>query len=132
MRSLLRSLRDRGTTVFVSSHLLGEVEQIADWLVVLDHGRLLFQGPIADLLARQQTRLRVAGETPADAEVIAAVARRLGYDAEVADGYVTVAAGREAAAGLTRGAMGAGIALTEIGVERSTLEDSFLTLTGDN
>ncbi|HEY2703294.1 MAG TPA: ABC transporter ATP-binding protein, partial [Candidatus Dormibacteraeota bacterium] len=57
MRSLLRSLRERGTTVFVSSHLLGEVEQLADWLVVLDHGRLLFQGPIADLLARRQTRL---------------------------------------------------------------------------
>jgi ABC-2 type transport system ATP-binding protein len=132
MRSLLRSLRDRGTTVFVSSHLLGEVEQIADWLVVLDHGRLLFQGPIADLLARQQTRLRVAGESPADAEIIAAVARRLGYDADVADGYVTVSAGSEAAASLTRGAMAAGVALTEIGVERSTLEDSFLTLTGDN
>ncbi|MEA2618597.1 MAG: type transport system ATP-binding protein [Chloroflexota bacterium] len=132
MRVLLRSLRERGKTVFVSSHLLGEVEQLADWLVVLDHGRLLFQGPIADLLARRETRLRVAGESPADAEIIAAVARRLGYDAEVADGHVTVGAGPEAAAGLTRGAMGAGVALTEIGLERSTLEDSFLTLTGDN
>jgi ABC-2 type transport system ATP-binding protein len=132
MRVLLRSLRERGKTVFVSSHLLGEVEQLADWLVVLDHGRLLFQGPIADLLARRETRLRVAGESPADAEIIAAVARRLGYDAEVAGGHVTVSAGSEAAAGLTRGAMGAGVALTEIGVERSTLEDSFLTLTGDN
>jgi ABC-2 type transport system ATP-binding protein len=132
MRVLLRSLRERGRTVFVSSHLLAEVEQLADWLVVLDHGRLLFQGPIADLLARRETRLRVAGESPADAEIIAAVARRLGYDAEVAGGHVTVIAGSEAAAGLTRGAMGAGVALTEIGVERSTLEDSFLTLTGDN
>ena len=132
MRSLLRSLRDRGTTVFVSSHLLGEVEQIADWLVLLHHGRVLFQGPIADLLARRQTRLRIAGEVPEDADVIAMVARRLGYDAEVAGGYVTVDAGREAAAALTRGSMAAGVALTEIGIERSTLEDSFLTLTGDN
>jgi ABC-2 type transport system ATP-binding protein len=132
MRSLLRSLRERGTTVFVSSHLLGEVEQIADWLVVLDHGRLLFQGPVADLLARQQTRLRVAGESPADAEVIAAVARRLGHEAEVVEGHVNVGAGPEAAAALTRGAMGAGVALTEITIERPTLEDSFLTLTGDN
>jgi ABC-2 type transport system ATP-binding protein len=132
MRSLLRSLRERGTTVFVSSHLLGEVEQLADWLVVLDHGRLLFQGPIADLLSRQKTRLRVAGESLADAEVIAAVARRLFYDAEVVDAHVYVSAGPEAAASITRGAMGAGVALTEIGVERSTLEDSFLTLTGDN
>jgi ABC-2 type transport system ATP-binding protein len=130
MRTLLRSLRDRGTTVFVSSHLLAEVEQIADWLVLLHQGRLLFQGPIADLLARRQTRLRIAGETPEDAEVVAAVARRLGYDADVADGYVTVAAGREAAASLTRGSMSAGVALTEIGIERSTLEESFLTLTG--
>jgi ABC-2 type transport system ATP-binding protein len=132
MRSLLRSLRERGTTVFISSHLLGEVEQIADWLVVLDHGRLLFQGPIGALLARRQTRLRVAGESPTDAEVIAVVARRLGYEAEVVDGRVSVGAGSEAAAALTRGAMDAGVTLTEIGVDRSTLEDSFLALTGDN
>jgi ABC-2 type transport system ATP-binding protein len=132
MRALLRSLRDRGTTVFVSSHLLGEVEQIADWLVLLHHGRLLFQGAITDLLARRQTRLRIAGETPDDAETVAAVARRLGFDADVAGGYVVVAAGREAAASLTRGSMAAGVALTEIAIERSTLEDSFLTLTGGN
>jgi ABC-2 type transport system ATP-binding protein len=46
IRNLLRGLADQGVTVFVSSHLLGEVEQISDWLVMIDHRRLLFDGPI--------------------------------------------------------------------------------------
>jgi ABC-2 type transport system ATP-binding protein len=45
IRALLRGLADEGTTVFVSSHLLAEVEQISDWLVMIDHGRLLYDGP---------------------------------------------------------------------------------------
>lgn len=45
MRDLLRSLRDQGKTIFLSSHLLGELEQIIDWLVVLNQGQALFNGP---------------------------------------------------------------------------------------
>ena len=56
IRDLLRGLADDGTTVFVSSHLLGEVEQISDWLVMIDHGRLLYDGPIDQILERQQHR----------------------------------------------------------------------------
>ena len=41
MRALMRTLRDAGATIFVSSHLLGELEQVADWLVVLKDGASL-------------------------------------------------------------------------------------------
>src|SRR5674476_1225638 len=51
MRSLVRSLAENGPTVLVSSHLLAEVQQVCDWLVVIEHGRRVFQGPTARLLA---------------------------------------------------------------------------------
>jgi ABC-2 type transport system ATP-binding protein len=50
LRDLLRRLRDQGKTIFMSSHLLGELEQVADWLVVLNQGRSLFCGPASGLL----------------------------------------------------------------------------------
>lgn len=45
MRDLLRHLREQGKTVFLSSHLLGELEQVADWLVMLHQGKALYNGP---------------------------------------------------------------------------------------
>src|SRR5437016_1020618 len=44
-RDLLRRLREQGKTIFLSSHLLGELEQVADWLVMLHQGKALFHGP---------------------------------------------------------------------------------------
>jgi ABC-2 type transport system ATP-binding protein len=43
-RELLRRLREQGKTIFLSSHMLGELEQVADWLVMLHHGKVLYQG----------------------------------------------------------------------------------------
>jgi ABC-2 type transport system ATP-binding protein len=71
IRSLLRGLADDGTTVFVSSHLLGEVEQISDWLVMIDQGRLLYDGPIDQILDRQQAELVVATEQPGELGTVA-------------------------------------------------------------
>jgi ABC-2 type transport system ATP-binding protein len=128
-RALLRRFRDQGMTVFVSSHLLAELEQVADWLVLIHEGRLAFQGPIGDLVGSRRTTLLVAGETAADLEVIAAVARGLGHPAEVLDGHVRIDDAATAAA-LNRAAMKAGVTLTEITLQRATLEESFLAVTG--
>ena len=49
-RDLLRHLREQGKTIFLSSHLLGELEQVADWLVMLHQGKALYQGPAHALL----------------------------------------------------------------------------------
>jgi ABC-2 type transport system ATP-binding protein len=54
IRSLLRDLANDGTTVFVSSHLLSELEIISDYIVMLRKGEIVFAGPIGDLMARQQ------------------------------------------------------------------------------
>ena len=131
-RRLLRTLRDQGITIFVSSHLLGELEQLAEWVVLLDRGRIRFQGPIGELLGRHSTALLLAGETASDLEVIAAVATRMGHAVEVLDGRVRVEGAGSSAAELNRALMRAGVALTEIVPDRASLEESFLAITGGN
>jgi len=128
-RALLRRFREQGMTVFVSSHLLSELEQVADWLVLIDKGRLAYQGPIGDLVDRSKATLLVAGESAADLEVIAAVARRLGHGATVVDSHVRID-DASVAAELNRAAMNAGVTLTELTVQRASLEESFLAVTG--
>jgi ABC-2 type transport system ATP-binding protein len=53
-RDLLRRLREQGKTIFLSSHLLGELEQVADWLVMLHQGKSLFNGPTRAFLDQHQ------------------------------------------------------------------------------
>ena len=53
MRDLLRHLRELGKTIFLSSHLLGELEQVTDWLVMLNLGKALFSGPAREFLDRR-------------------------------------------------------------------------------
>src|SRR5262249_43441271 len=62
MRELLRDFADRGGTVLLSSHLLHEVEALADRLVIIDHGRIVTQGSRAELLAGTGTLVRAEDE----------------------------------------------------------------------
>jgi ABC-2 type transport system ATP-binding protein len=66
VRDIVHHLKDRGTTVFLNSHLLSEVEQVCDRVVILDHGRIARIGPLADLL-RQELEIEIEAEpvTPA-------------------------------------------------------------------
>ena len=61
VRTLIRSLRDEGVTVFLNSHLLAEVEQVADRVVMLDRGRAVAQGRLTEVLRRRGVRIRVEG-----------------------------------------------------------------------
>src|SRR6266540_3821129 len=61
MRTLLRSFNDEGRTVFVSSHQLTEVQQVCDWLVVIDRGRRIFQGPTSQLVASNEALVLRSG-----------------------------------------------------------------------
>src|SRR5881227_2786650 len=78
MRDLLRRLREQGKTIFISSHLLGELEQITDWLVMLHQGKALFSGPARDLLDRRG-ELVVEAEEATQLDVVARLAREAGY-----------------------------------------------------
>ena len=61
VRSIIHGLRDRGTTVFLNSHLLTEVERVCDEVAIVDHGRVVAAGPLDELLAASTVKVRVTG-----------------------------------------------------------------------
>jgi ABC-2 type transport system ATP-binding protein len=71
VREIIRKLKARGTTVFLNSHLLTEVEQVCDRVAIVDHGRVVATGTLVDLLSNEVgVRMRIAG---LDAEATAAL-----------------------------------------------------------
>jgi ABC-2 type transport system ATP-binding protein len=63
MRNMLQRMRDEGRTVFINSHLLGELEMICDSVAILDQGQLVRQGTIAELTEKSRRyEIRIAGE----------------------------------------------------------------------
>ncbi len=139
MRDLVRSLADDGRTLLISSHLLSEVQQVCDWLVVIKQGRRLFQGPIAQLLATGADALLLRCEAQADlprlGEVLTSTgllptregdrlriplsALRADRPAEHVDDGI---------AAINRAAHAAGITLVEMTTTKTTLEDRYQAL----
>ena len=125
LRDLLRSLAAEGRTVLVSSHVLSEVAQTADHVVIIHRGRLIQQAAMADVLAGASGSTRV--RTP-DAERLRAL---LGAEnvavSEAEDGALLASVPPERIGEL---AAANGIVLHELSVEQATLEEVFLELTG--
>ena len=71
VRGILRTARDRGAAIFLNSHLLSEVEQVCDRVAIVDRGRVVAEGPLAEVLGEQETRIRVEGLTPAGLAALA-------------------------------------------------------------
>ena len=116
--------------MFVSSHQLGEVEQISDWLVMIDHGRLLYDGPIDQILDRQQAELMVATEQPSDLGTVARLAAEAGHYSTPANGHLLrIQAPASYAATLNRQAMEHDVTLVELHHEQPSLEETFLSMT---
>ena len=138
VRDLITSFRDEGMTVFVSSHLLAEIEQVADHLVMIQEGRLVFQGPVRELVEAQVPELLAAPERPADLDLVADIAAALGWPAHLAHGVVRVqmpvnldpAQHAERATELNRRAHAVGVTLSRLEIRQPTLEQAFFTVTG--
>jgi ABC-2 type transport system ATP-binding protein len=130
MRRLLSTLRDQGVTIFISSHILSELEQIADWILVLKEGKLLFHGTMAELLERRRTSLVVVPEKVDQLDELATLLAERGYAARRVDHQVRIEGLEGRAAAVNRLAMDGGIALDEITHVGSNLEETFLALTG--
>jgi ABC-2 type transport system ATP-binding protein len=135
MRGLLRSLAGEGRTILVSSHLLSEIEQICDYLIVIREGRLVFQGSLPELAASQAPELVLRPSEPGDIARLAQVLTGWGHRVTVdethqGDALVRVNAGAELAAGLNYALLREGIVLAELRPVRQSLEDSFFALTG--
>ncbi len=129
VRRLLRTLVDAGTTVFVSSHLLSEVEAMCDRVGVLARGRLVAEGPPSSLRSAGGT-LRVAVDDRPGA--LAALERLPGVAAVAGpDGLRLVVTPPATAAQANAALVHAGVAVSSLVPEQERLEDVFLALTED-
>jgi len=125
LRDLLRSLAHEGRTVLISSHVLAEVAQTVDEVVIIHRGRLVRHATMADVEAMAAGAARVRSP---DAERLASLLAEAGLDVRSSgDGTLSVAAGPERVGEL---AAAHGIVLHELSAERATLEEVFLELTG--
>ena len=131
VRALLRQLADNGTTVFVSSHLLSELEIISDYLVMLRKGEVVFAGKIEELLLAQQHVIIAKGQNHADLEKLVSIATGLGHSASIRNNEVHVQASADFAATLNRAAFDAGITLAQLSPQVPNLEETFFEMTGD-
>jgi ABC-2 type transport system ATP-binding protein len=130
MRELVARIAQRGLTVLVSSHLLAEVQSVCDWLVIIDRGRLAYQGTLDALLEHGKEGLIVATADPHDLEHVAALASAAGYHAERDSDRLRIQAPPTFAAELSRACMEHHIVLIELTPARVSLEQRFLELTG--
>ena len=131
VRALLRSLADNGTTVFVSSHLLSELEIISDYLVMLRKGEVVFSGKIEELLLAQQHVIIAKGQNHADLEKILSLATGMGHSATIRNNEVHIQANADWAATLNHAAFDAGITLAQLSPQVPNLEETFFEMTGD-
>lgn len=130
VRDLLRSLAAEGRTVFLSSHLLAEVQQLCDHVVIISHGRCLAQGSLAELVSRRgpaSVVVRISAPRKA-----AKVLLDNGFHASVEHDRVIVPLGRRPAASVSRLLAEHGLHPAELRPVETSLEDVFLELTGED
>ncbi|HYO42614.1 MAG TPA: ATP-binding cassette domain-containing protein [Candidatus Limnocylindrales bacterium] len=134
---LIVSLRGEATVLF-STHVLADVERICDRVGILDHGRLVVEGPLAELLDRYALPVYRVEAEPGQAAAVEALAARLrGLDwvtgLAIDHGLLTVAVAdpSRAARELLPAISDEGVAVVAVARARPTLEDVFLRLTGD-
>lgn len=130
IRTLIRSLpAAHGVTVFLSSHLLAEVEQVATHVAILSNGKVLSTGTLEALHQRNQPRLVVAVDQPDRA---VALLRSLDVPAVREENRLTLlGAASQRAAWVNRVLVEEGVEVAHLSVERPTLESIFLDLTSD-
>jgi ABC-2 type transport system ATP-binding protein len=130
-RALVRELVDEGRTVFVSSHLLDEIEKTCDHVAIIDRGRTVIEGAIAELIGGE-SRIAIGCDAPARAALV------LGRVPEVVSvsavdsatvAAVTLGDERTATAAAVRALVDADVGVHRVEPARSSLEDRFMEIT---
>jgi ABC-2 type transport system ATP-binding protein len=127
VRELVRQLGDEGRTVFLSSHLLGEVEQVCDEVAIVSAGRTIAQGAVSDVLARARPAALWVRVT--DLAGATDVLARAGMPAELDGDRIRVGIVADRAESVTRVLVSAGHFPSELRPVETTLEDAFFALT---
>jgi ABC-2 type transport system ATP-binding protein len=129
MRALVRRLAAEGITVLLSSHLLGEVEELCNRVAIVRTGRIVYEGTLRDLLATAQTEYRLRATEPERALMICSA--QLGAEKIRVEGPELRFQADEQAAAAVSIALGQNrIGITALVPERASLEELFLGLTG--
>ena len=133
MRRLITEIAAAGRTVVVSSHLLGELEHVCDWLLVIDHGGLVHNGRPDELASARRHASCCRSPIPSAIDALASIVgsaelpvTRDGADLEVT--LIGVADAAALATDVNRRAHAAGIVLSELHVRRAGLEARYLDL----
>lgn len=129
MRGLIRELGGRGSTIVLSSHMLGEVEQVCDRVGMMSRGRMVSEGSVGELRGRHE-EIVIRAEP---AEEALRVAREAGFEIlgeTGADGALRFAAAEESVPELAERLVGAGVRIHELRPERRSLEEAYLEVAG--
>jgi ABC-2 type transport system ATP-binding protein len=129
IRTLVRELAGDGSTVFLSSHLLDEIEQVCTHTAVMHRGRLITQGTVAEMSSGARGRLAVTTPDPAEA---ARILKEQGVSDLITGGEeLTGDPPPGDLAELNAALVRAGIRVRAFGLRRASLEDVFVSLTGE-
>jgi ABC-2 type transport system ATP-binding protein len=129
IRNLVRELAGEGSTVFLSSHLLSEVEQVCTHVGIISVGKMVAQGSVEELRGRGEAMLRVETD---DASGAAKVLDRLGLEAITVTGEVVSAQlDGQRPEECNRELVLAGVGVRSLTTDRRSLEDAFVALTGE-
>jgi ABC-2 type transport system ATP-binding protein len=135
MRDFIRSVGGGQRTVLVSSHILSELEQVCDWLIVIDQGSLVYQGPTQGFLGRAGSVVALAPEHLRDLDRLAELARAEGHEVHSDADELIVPVGehdpRMVALALNKAAIAQGIVLAELHARRPSLEAQYLSIVGE-
>jgi ABC-2 type transport system ATP-binding protein len=129
VRELIRELGAAGTTVFLSSHLLHEVEQVCTRAVIINRGKVVVQGPVSELRPRSDAVKVLTGDQGRASDVLRA---QFGAaDVLEDEGFLVVKAGEDAVPEMVRRLVAEGVAVRAVvPAAEQGLEDFFLELTG--
>jgi ABC-2 type transport system ATP-binding protein len=135
-REMIAALVAEGRTVFLSSHLLDEVEKTCHSAAVIDRGRLIASGPISELIRGGTTELDIGCDDPRLALDLLDGVEAISTVRETDDGVRVTLAGQDGAAGINARLVAAGVGVFRLEPVRESLEHRFLEMTsrvgGDN
>jgi len=129
LRTMVRDLVGEGRTVFLSSHLLDEVEKTCDAAAVIDRGRLIAAGPIGELLRDGRSELDIGCDDPRLALDLLDGHRAVASAKTTGDGLRVTLAGADGVASINARLVEAGVGVFRLEPVHESLEERFLTMT---
>jgi ABC-2 type transport system ATP-binding protein len=129
MRLLIRRLADQGMTVLLSSHLMAEVEELCDRVVIIANGRVRYEGALDELIATTAGRYELRTTDDERAQQIATAQRGIDDLVRDARGLTFAAAGEGAATALSIALGEAGVGIAALVPRTATLEELFFRMT---